>query len=839
MRIIYFKKDEKHVLGRAGENGAAKICVDVTAWLHEFPSGSGALLYKRPDGLVYPLTTALDGGQLYAVLTSVDTAISGMCRVEAQWLDGTTVIKSAIYEGAVVASLGEAGSVPESSPSWVDDMTALGVTVAADKVQVAADKATVAADKEAVAADKATVAADKATVAADKVAALAAKADAQAAQAGAEGAYAAAVIARDATQAAKTDAQTAQAAAAQSATEASGSATAAQQTAAQIVTDEAARATAEQGRVSAEGTRQSAEQTRVSAESGRVTAEQGRVTAEQGRVTAEQERGTALAAHTGDTNNPHGVTADQTGAVSYDTDQTLTDAQKTRVRTDIGAADAAHYHAEIAQSDLPEVGIVGRVYATSGGFFVYTSLGYVQFTNATQNQYGARWDGGSACTMTRLGNAANMVAGAQVGNTAVQNDFDSVSPWADMFLCNMDNDGTVVARYGEPNFSQTGVVPPYAYKLPVMVAIPKFYYRVAFRNPGREIWISPDHLPGYTVHPAFVQPDGSEVDYRYIGAHLGGTETVDGVEMLTSASGDHAKCNIGRDGFRTLSRARGAGWQQADFFTWSALQMLFLVEYATTNSQAALGSGISSMPYNDMHVASAATTAGNTFTCTNAIAANFNVGDTIAIGASCGSYSVSGTPRTITAKTALDGGTDTAITFDGSAIDIAVGNVIWCCAQKAGGADVLGEKSGRADGTEARCQVSYRGVQGFHGNAYTNIDGVNIYDCSWYAALDPANWNDSSITEEDGYILLGTASGADGYVKSWLQSTAAPWAFITGEVGGGSTTFIPDYYYPYTGACALRVGGDSGDGSSDGAFCWDTSYAASDAVWLFGGRLRY
>lgn len=286
MRIIYFKKDEKHVLGRAGENGATRITVDVAAWAAEYPSGTGAMLYKRPDGLVYPLTATLDGGLLCAVLTATDTAVSGVARVEAQWIEGAVVVKSATYEGSIASSLGEAGSVPAASPSWVDDMAALGVTVEADAAQVAADKATVATDKEAVAADK--------------VAALAAKADAQAAQAGAEGAYAAAVIARDAAQAAKTDAQTAQAAATQSATEASGSATAAQQTAVQIVTDEAARVTAEQGRAGAEGTRQSAEQTRVSAE--------------QGRVEAEAQRGTALATHEARTDNPHGVTAAQAGA---------------------------------------------------------------------------------------------------------------------------------------------------------------------------------------------------------------------------------------------------------------------------------------------------------------------------------------------------------------------------------------------------------------------------------------------------------------------------------------------------------------------------------------------
>ena len=157
MRIIYFKKDEKHVLGRAGENGATRITVDVAAWAAEYPSGTGALLYKRPDGLVYPLTATLDGGLLCAVLTATDTAVSGVARVEAQWIEGAVVVKSATYEGSIASSLGEAGSVPAASPSWVDDMAALGVTVEADAAQVAADKATVAADKEAAAASEASI----------------------------------------------------------------------------------------------------------------------------------------------------------------------------------------------------------------------------------------------------------------------------------------------------------------------------------------------------------------------------------------------------------------------------------------------------------------------------------------------------------------------------------------------------------------------------------------------------------------------------------------------------------------------------------------------------------
>lgn len=50
MRIIYFKKDEKHVLSRAGENGATRIAALVgnisnTAY-KLLPSGLRALLDK-------------------------------------------------------------------------------------------------------------------------------------------------------------------------------------------------------------------------------------------------------------------------------------------------------------------------------------------------------------------------------------------------------------------------------------------------------------------------------------------------------------------------------------------------------------------------------------------------------------------------------------------------------------------------------------------------------------------------------------------------------------------------------------------------------------------------
>jgi len=46
-----------------------------------------------------------------------------------------------------------------------------------------------------------------------------------------------------------------------------------------------------------------------------------------------------------------------------------------------------------------------------------------------------------------------------------------------------------------------------------------------------------------------------------------------------------------RANFRTYSAAKGTGWHQIDLKTWSAIQMLYLVEFANWHSQDQLGTG--------------------------------------------------------------------------------------------------------------------------------------------------------------------------------------------------------------------------------------------------------
>ena len=144
----------------------------------------------------------------------------------------------------------------------------------------------------------------------------------------------------------------------------------------------------------------------------------------------------------------------------------------------------------------------------------------------------------------------------------------------------------------------------------VMVEIPKFYYSYDRTNNVITWKISEQQLDSsYVLHPAFIK-NGVEVDYRYYsaydacvyddstGVYISGlnldnaTSLVDlNVDKLASVSGAYPMVGLQRNEFRILARNNGTGWEQADFWMVSAIQLLYLIEYGTFNSQAVLGNG--------------------------------------------------------------------------------------------------------------------------------------------------------------------------------------------------------------------------------------------------------
>jgi len=65
-----------------------------------------------------------------------------------------------------------------------------------------------------------------------------------------------------------------------------------------------------------------------------------------------------------------------------------------------------------------------------------------------------------------------------------------------------------------------------------------------------------------------------------------------GNDILSSVSGKKPFTGITRANFRLIAAKRGTGWRQFDFYLASAVQLLYLVEYASFYSQSMIGNGL-------------------------------------------------------------------------------------------------------------------------------------------------------------------------------------------------------------------------------------------------------
>lgn len=196
--------------------------------------------------------------------------------------------------------------------------------------------------------------------------------------------------------------------------------------------------------------------------------------------------------------------------------------------------------------------------------------------------FGVCWNYGSSSTaLTRL-TAANDPNG--LVNTSVTTDpspavgtgsgsspFDSYMPWKGMEEYNIISNA-VSYKKGETGFSRTSN--------DTVVYIPEFYYKIVddATNSKRYFYIADSEMTGFTKHP------GSG---RYVGKY----HTITG---YYSKSGSQPLTNITSATARANSKAKGSNWSQYDFATYSAIVLLYLVEFADWNSQSKIGQGCGS-----------------------------------------------------------------------------------------------------------------------------------------------------------------------------------------------------------------------------------------------------
>ena len=370
--------------------------------------------------------------------------------------------------------------------------------------------------------------------------------------------------------------------------------------------------------------------------------------------------------------------------------------------------------------------------------------------------------------------------------------FDTVAPWKDMKRCNLADDGTVNAYYGDNGYIEDGT------NGQVMVEIPKFYYKMTplklepigdslggYHTRKANYYISATKYEGFKTHPAFVKPDGTERDKVYVSAYEGCIYDVSASAYLladeqvgdfTATTGDklssiaNAKpCsgstqNLTRANSEVIATNRGAGWHCMEIKAVSALQLLFMVEYATLNSQNAIGLGVIN--------ASAVVNTGQTSS--------------------------------------------------------------------------LGNASGMASGTAGLVSVSYRGVENFWGNSWTSAVDVNIAgDGSQYGNI-PYICDDYNYTEDTttGYTSVGfSASSAKGYVSAFGYNANVDWLFFPSESGNSASNAYPIgdvvWINIFAGYRVVLIGGSRLSTREGGAYAYSCSYQSTSHGENIGARLSY
>lgn len=416
----------------------------------------------------------------------------------------------------------------------------------------------------------------------------------------------------------------------------------------------------------------------------------------------------------------------------------------------------------------------------------------------------------SSSSWERLFDSIGKTAAATKNGGTVQNDFDNLAPWSEIKTCNYDLETKKIKAWiGDANFKFDGT------NGDVFTHIPKTYWK---------IYQEDDY--DYVLLADYPKAGFMEIDGFFVGRYNG--SVVD--DVLHTYSGLVPTTSKNRGQFRTLANALGNNFSQLDW-RYLVLQMLYLVEYATYNSQSALGNGVQ----NRKNVKAIVAETGVNRVIVGS-SSGYYVGQIIRIGTTDRGTQVADA-RKITAIEAYDedGVTGAALTFDGAAVNIAVDNFVCTMAQETGQCDNLGMKSGclNNDGYHA---VIYRGVENIFANVWQFMDGINIKDNVAYICKEHSEYISDKF--ETPYKALGyTNINANGYAKTLGLDVDEPFFRFPTEVGGSTSTYMADYYYQNTGNRIARVGGDFTAGASDGLWSWYFGSSSSVADWSVGCRV--
>lgn len=405
-------------------------------------------------------------------------------------------------------------------------------------------------------------------------------------------------------------------------------------------------------------------------------------------------------------------------------------------------------------------------------------------------------------TFKRLAGAANLTPGS---------DFDKFSMYGGRRKCNVADDGTINAWYGDDNYTEDGS------NGQVMVYQPKFYYLVCpveydpidtgvgYHLRKANYYVCEKPRAGFRLHPAFYDASGKEIDYYLTATYEGSLYDTSAAayllqdEQLMSSAEDKfssiagarpasgSSQNLTRTEIEKMAQNRGTNWHGDLIKPVSAEQLLMIIELGIMNTQTGVGQGVVGLPY----------TTGDDTTSSYAAA----TGSTAALG--------NGTGRA-EKTTTYEGGSAKEYTVD------------------------------------SKTSVCWRGKENFWGNIWKFVYGISIWGNGKMDGGQPYICSDFNFAENKNsgnYEPAGfTVAPKEGYISAMGYSTKFDWLFIASETLGNSSLPVGDYTYltqNLNGYRIARLGGSWSYWSSAGAFSWYLNYGVGYRTRDIGGRLVY
>jgi hypothetical protein len=402
-------------------------------------------------------------------------------------------------------------------------------------------------------------------------------------------------------------------------------------------------------------------------------------------------------------------------------------------------------------------------------------------------------------TFNRLADAVGLSKGT---------DFDNYSAFGGRKRCNVADDGTITAYYGDENYTEDGS------NGQVMVYQPAFYYKVeplkieaqesgiGYHLRNVNYYISNYQGEGYKLHPAFYNEAGDRVDYILLGAYEGciydtsaNAYITDDSQVLNTSEDKFSSIanvkpasglsqNLTRSNLEIICKNRGDGWHSLDVRIASMEQLLMIIELGTMNTQTGAGSnGIVSITDN------------SAYNCSSITGSTANLGNTSGQAA---------------ATISDIGGTQTVETANG------------------------------------KTAYSFRGDENPWGNIWKFVYGVNIWGDGTMHGGVPYICKDYNFAESkrtDNYESAGfSVPNASGYVNVLGYSKNFDWLMMPSEIVGNSSLPVGDYTYVTDNLNGYRItqfGGFWTYGAVAGGFCWALCFGDGHRDRPVGGRLVY